>query len=238
LSIKTTYHRLILLISLVCTYFFFAEYLRPFNRVAIPFDLDAYHYPMVDYAFQALRQGRLPEWDPSNYSGMPFCANIQAAFFYPPMWLLYAANLGRERLGYNSLQIYVFLHVWLTFVLCYYWLRQRQLLPFSAVMGAAIFGFSGYAMLQLQHMGVIAAFAWFPLGFLGVDEVSDGKLARGGLKISLASALCFLAGYPPTWFVFVVCAAAYALCRKSGPRVLMGLAGALAVSVLLMMVQL
>src|SRR5262249_11708973 len=49
--------------SLAFTYLFFLEYLPPIRRVHIPFDLEEYHYPLADYAFQVLKQGRLPQWD-------------------------------------------------------------------------------------------------------------------------------------------------------------------------------
>ena len=57
--------------TLVFTWLFFAEYLSPFRRVHIPYDLEGYHYPLVDYAFQSLRQGRFPQWDWSAWCGAP-----------------------------------------------------------------------------------------------------------------------------------------------------------------------
>lgn len=105
------------------------------RAVHIPYDLNGYHYPLNDYAFQALKQGRLPEWDPTIYCGMSFAANLQTQTFYPPMWLLYLANLHRAKLNYQTLEIFVFLHVWLTFVLSYIWLTRRGLLPMAAILG-------------------------------------------------------------------------------------------------------
>ena len=67
--------------SLAFTYIFFGEYLSPFRKVYVPFDLWGYHYPLMDYAFQNLKHLSFPAWDPSIYSGQPFAANIQAALF-------------------------------------------------------------------------------------------------------------------------------------------------------------
>ena len=91
------------LASLAFTWLFFAEYLSPLRRVHIPYDLEGYHYPLADYAFQSLRQGHFPHWDWSTYSGMPFAGNVQAALFYPPMWLLFLANSANEHLSYPEL---------------------------------------------------------------------------------------------------------------------------------------
>src|SRR6266851_4611209 len=85
-------------LSFAFTYLFFFEYLPPFRRVHIPYDLQGFHYPLAEYAFQAIRHGRFPEWDPTLYCGLSFAGNIQAALFYPPTWLLFAANIGRPAL--------------------------------------------------------------------------------------------------------------------------------------------
>jgi hypothetical protein len=204
---------LFLFATLVFTWLFFAEYLSPFRRVHIPFDLEGYHYPLVDYAFQSLRQGRFPQWDWSSYSGMTFVGNMQAALFYPPTWLMFLASLRREHVSYQTLQAFVLAHVWLGAVLCFCWLRARGLGSFACAMGAQVFAFSGYVCLQLQHQGLVTAFAWFPLGAWGIDDAAEKRDWRPLWKLILASALCFLAGYPPMWVVFAVTMIAYATGR-------------------------
>lgn len=82
-------------LSLGFTWLFFFEYLPPFRWVHIPYDLEAFHYALVDYAFQALRSGRFPEWDATLYCGASYVANPQSALFYPPTWLLFADQCPR-----------------------------------------------------------------------------------------------------------------------------------------------
>jgi hypothetical protein len=125
-------------LSLVFTYLFFIEYLSPLRRVHIPFDLPSYHYPLADYAFQSSKAGRFPEWDWTIYCGQTFVGNINAALFYPPTWLLFALNIARPHVSYQSLQVFVIAHVWLAFLLCYVWLTGRHLKPLASVLGAAI----------------------------------------------------------------------------------------------------
>jgi len=229
--------RYVALGSLAFTYLFFMEYLSPLRRVHIPYDLEGFHYPLTDYAFQALKQGRFPQWDPSIYCGLSFVGNTQAALFYPPSWLMFAANWGRERLSYQSLQVLVIAHVWLAFLLCYVWLRGKKLCELACVLGAGVFAFSGYMCLQLQHLGLAAGYAWFPLGFMGIDEAFDTQSWRPLWKLVAASAMCFLAGYPPTWFVFAVCMATYAMARPWRVPVILGTAIGLGASLALAMVQ-
>ena len=227
------------LLSLLFTYFFFIEYLPPVRHVHIPYDLQGYHYPENDYAFLAVRHGRLPEWDPTIYCGMSFAANVQTQLFYPPMWLLYLANWQRERMSYLTLEVFDLLHVWLAFLLCYLWLRRRNLLTLAATIGAGIYAYGGYLMLNIQHLGLVSAYAWVPLGFMGIDEMLERRSWRPLWKLALASTFAFLAGYPPTWIVIAMCWLVYAaLTRPFGWKPVAGVLAAIAVSLLLCGVQL
>src|SRR5215510_12785569 len=43
-------------------------------------------YPWREYAFDVLRHGQLPLWNPYNGAGAPLLANYQSALLYPPNW--------------------------------------------------------------------------------------------------------------------------------------------------------
>jgi hypothetical protein len=225
-------------VSLLFSYLFFAEYLSPLRRVHITYDLDGYHYPLVDYAFQALKAGHFPEWDWTIYCGQSFVGNIQAALFYPPTWLLFAANIARAHVSYQSLEVFEVAHVWLAFLLCYVWLRERRLEELACLLGASVFAYSGYMLLQLQHQGLIGGYTWFPLGFLGIDQAAESKTWRPFWKLMAASALCFLAGYPPTWVVFAISMLTYAAFGRSPRIAILGVVASLAASFGLAMIQL
>jgi hypothetical protein len=201
----------IALASVAFTYLFFAEYLSPFRKVYIPFDLWGYHYPLMDYAFQSLKHLSFPAWDPAIYCGQPFAANIQAALFYPPTWLLFAISATHDHLPYRALEIFVFAHIWLAFLLSFSWLRNKRLSDLACILGAGIFAYSGYAMLQLQHQGLLSGYAWLPLGLWGIDNLTENRTLPGFLKITAASAASFLAGYPPMWLVLAIYWGVYAL---------------------------
>src|ERR1019366_1464895 len=130
-------------LALLATYPFFCEYLPPFKRVHLWSDIAGYHYPLQRYAFQTLKEGRIPQWDPSIYCGISFAGNVQAAFWYPPTWLMYAAVWTLPRILFKAMEVFMFLHVWLAFLLCYLWLRDRSgKLP--SLLGAAVFAWTGY----------------------------------------------------------------------------------------------
>lgn len=224
--------------ALVFTGIFFAEYLPTFRRVHIPYDLEGFHFPLFDYAFQALKHGRLPQWDPTMYSGMTFVGNVQAALFYPPTWIMYAASWGRDVLPFQAVQDLTLAHVWLAFTLCFLWLRAKRLDPMACALGGGVFAYSGYLCTQLQHFGLVAAYAWFPLGLWGIDQAAERRCFKPLWKLALASALAFLAGYPPTWFVFAFVAGVYALAGAWRWRAAAGVIAALLASLALAAVQL
>ena len=157
--------------ALVATYAFFYEYLPPFKRVHLYSDIEGYHYPLQRYAFQALKEGRFPQWDASIYCGISYVGNVQAALFYPPTWFLYAAVWRLPRIPFKAVEAFAFLHVWGAFVLCYLWLRGRTgKLP--SILGAVVFACSGYMMFEFWHLGVVCAVPWIALGLWGIDEAA------------------------------------------------------------------
>lgn len=228
---------LVALIALVSTYAFFYEYRPPFRQVHIPYDLPGYHYPLAGYAFESIKAGRWPQWDPTVYSGMDFTANVQAALFYPGTWLMFLGNWNRDRLSFQALQDQTLVHVWVAFMLFYFWMRGKKLHDLASILGAAVYAFSGYLCLQLQHFGLVAAYTWFPLALLGIDQIVAQGRWRPLWKVVAASALIFFAGYPPMWVVFAIVTGVYALARPRGWKIAPAVAAALAVSLLLCAVQ-
>ncbi len=229
--------RSVALASFLFTFLFFFEYVPPVRWVHIPFDLNGFHYPLADYAFQSLRQGRFPLWDPTIYAGMSFVGNIQAALFYPPTWLMFLFNFGRERLSYQSMQDLLLAHVWIGFLLCYLWLRGKRLAELGCIFGAGVFAYSGYLCTQLQHFGLVAGYIWLPLALWGIDQAVERRSWRPMWKVAAASALCFLAGYPPTWMMFAVVAGAYSLAGAWRWKASAGTIASLVFSLLLCAVQ-
>jgi hypothetical protein len=220
-------------LALLAVAAFFFEYLPPHPRVHIFSDLEVYHFPLQRYAFDSLKAGRIPQWDPSMYCGISYAGNPQAALFYPPMWLLYAM----PTFSFKALEIFAIAHVWLAFVLCWLWLRNRLLDPLACAFGAGVFAFGGYLMWQIVHLGVLMGFVWLPLALLGMDQFAERGDWRALRKTALASALWFLAGYPPSWVAFCVTLVVYALAGPSRWRAVAGAIGAIAASMLLAMLQ-
>jgi len=221
--------------GLLFTWLYFLHYLPPFQRFSIPYDLPGYFLSLHDYAFRSLKAGRLPEWDPYMYCGLSFVGNVQASMFYPPLWAAFLAGLGSPRLPYLAVEILVFAHVWLAWWFGFLWFRSRGLRAEAALVGAAALAFSGYMMIHLQHFGIACGMAWVPLALWGIDEAAQSGRWRPLWKTAVGGALVFLAGYPPFFVVFLVCAFVYGL---RSVRLAAWTSGALAFCLALAAVQL
>lgn len=232
-----TERRAIILLSLAVTWLFFIEYLPPLRHFHFIYDIGGFHYPLLNYAYTSLRAGRFPEWDPSIYCGISFAGNIQAGLFYPPTWLLFAANWSRPTLTFMSVQILFVLHYWIALLFTVFWLRDRGLRLLAAVLGGLSFAFSGFLLNEAQHLGAACGTAWFPLALWGIDQAARSRDWRPLWKVVLASAFCFLAGFPFIWVAFCTCVVVYALALPQ--RRWLAPAGALALgaSLLVSMVQ-
>lgn len=225
-------------ISLAATYLFFLEYLPPFQAVGVHSDLSGYHFPLLQYAWQALREGRLPLWDHVMYSGIPFVPIGQHGLFYPPNWLLFgAAALGRG-MTYKSLEVLLMLHLCAGFLFCFAWLRERVKDNLAALAGAAAFAVGGMPLAQIQHVGVVSCYVWIPLALASVERARRENSLRPYLLVAVAAAMAFLAGYPPTMLAFVAVLLCWAAAGERPVRHVAAALGALGFALCLGAVQL
>src|SRR5271170_3851263 len=105
-------------------------------------------YPGVNYFAKSVHAGRFPLWFPGVRDGMPFYSDPQMAVFYPPQWLLVPfVRVGR--LPFLAYQGYIFLHYVLGALFMYGFLKQIKLRPIAALIGALVFGLSGFASLHI-----------------------------------------------------------------------------------------
>lgn len=189
----------------------------------IPWDFRDYHLPLAEFMARSLGQGRLPLWDPYTYCGVPFYANVQAQFAYPPAWLtILASNLagGRHLLEFLEWQLalHVFLAGWFTYQFC----RRLGAGRAAATLGGTVFQLGGYFASQAQHLGAVCGAAWLPLAWAGVLDLSRGFRPRRLAVVAGALAMAVLAGFPAvTIVVFVstfLLACTLALLRRAPSR--------------------
>ena len=180
------------------------------DRIIARGDLLLYFYPLRDYAAQALREGRLPLWNPYTFMGAPFLANSQAGFFYPFNALM--AWLPAEKAVSYSIVLHLIIAALGMYALARAGLKLGILAAFTS---AITFGLGGYLGAQVEHLNQLQVLSWLPLQVLILYR--SGQSSRFALKpillLSLLIALQVLAGHTQSLYICLVALAVVALTR-------------------------
>ncbi len=163
-------------------------------------DFTLHYYSFTPYQAERITNGEIPLWNPYNYSGEPFAANIQRATFYPPRLLLIAL-FGSDW----SLQSYMFevaLHYWLAAILMFIYIYIIMQRWEGALIGATVFAFGGYAVAYpMLQPSILAAGVWLPLVLTGLYMAmayDSRKMLYGVSLAAIGLCLSILAGHPQT----------------------------------------
>jgi hypothetical protein len=150
-------------------------------------DLYDSHYPMTWFGFGALREGRLPLWNPWQFSGEPFLAAYYAGLFYPlnAIYLLVPVPLGIELSGV--------LHMLLGAAGMAALARRLRIDWPGALLAAFGFVWSGWFVFSTNQPRILSAVAWMPWTCWLVDRVLAGE-RRSGIALALAIGAQLLIG--------------------------------------------
>jgi len=150
-------------------------------------DLYDSHYPMTWFGFQALREGRLPLWNPWQFVGEPHLAAYYGGLFYPlnALYLFVSVPLGIELSG--------ILHMALAAAGMAAFARRLRIDWPGALVAAVTFAWSGWFVFSTNQPRILAAIAWLPWTVWLVDRVFARE--RGAaLWLALALAAQLLIG--------------------------------------------
>lgn len=196
------------------TFLFFWKILLT-NLILAGVDTFLYFYPYKAYASEALRQDRLPLWNPDLFMGAPLLANSQVGLFYPLNWLFLWLDPPKQ-VAWS-----IGLHIALAGSLMLAYTRQSLKLSWPASLVAAIlFAFGGYLGAQVEHINQLNAAAWLPLLFLLYDfGLERDRRWLWFLLLALVIALTLLAGHAQTVFISLFGLGLYALWRAGEPAI-------------------
>jgi hypothetical protein len=130
------------------------------NRVLATGDILLYFYPYRDFAAVAMREGRIPLWNPYLFLGVPFLANPQAGVLYPLHWPLSWLPVTKQ--VYWSAAI----HTWLLGFGGYLLVRRWGLSLGAGLISGLVLAGSGFYGGLLGHLNQMNGAAWLPWGAL------------------------------------------------------------------------
>jgi len=178
------------------------------NLILVDYDLLTYFYPYKEAAATAIREGRLPLWNPFLFTGVPFLANPQTALFYP-------LNLP----GYTlpaplAVKYSIVFHVFLAGIFMYAFARSSLGLERVGALAAALcFMFGGFLTQQVGHINQLNAAVWLPLVLLIFDLTWKRRQPLFALFGGAILAIQILAGHSQETFLLLAAFGIYALFR-------------------------
>jgi len=172
-------------------------------------DAETQWYPWRAFAFDQIRAGHLPLWNPYILCGTPFLGNFQSAMLYPPNLLFLMPDVARA--ARDSL----LLHLWLSLLFTYLLARLLRCGRVGSAVAAMTFTFCAAQWLRIPagHWGVSTAIPWLPLILFCVEwqfqRPGRWPVIVGGLAVGMQ----VLAGVPQYVFISAIAAGLYALVR-------------------------
>jgi hypothetical protein len=139
----------------------------------ISFDNLLQNFPLRVLSGSLIRQGHLPLWNPTIWSGSPLLGGLNAGSFYPGT-LLFAVLPGVLAWVLNLIGVY-----WAAGIGMYALLRQYSLRPTACLLAAVTYQFGGAMTGQLVHLGIIQGMGWMPLIVLAELRLSWAVLGTG-----------------------------------------------------------
>jgi hypothetical protein len=140
--------------------------------------------PWRVFAFEVIRQGWLPLWNPLVGMGAPLLANYQSALLYPPNWILSFTLAGWGE-GLLVLAHLVFAGAGTVLVL-----RRLEVGPLGQAIGGVAFASGTFLVARAGFFSLNAAAAYLPWMVLCADMVAGA--AQSALSIRWLPALAAL----------------------------------------------
>ena len=177
------------------------------------------------FGFNTLAKGIMPLWNPYIYGGTPFVGGLQSAIFYP-LNLIYLIFPIHVAINYS-----IILHVFLSGVFTYLYLRFVKLNPQSAIpnqqlqrdrlsrssclVSSIIFMFCAPQIFHVYpgHLPNLCTMIWLPLILLFSELFIRNRNFLYAFFGGVAVAFNILAGHPQYFFYTAIAVVVYFIIR-------------------------
>jgi len=152
-------------------------------------------YPWREYAFDALRSGSLPYWNPYSGAGAPLLANYQSALLYPLNWFGLILPLAW------SMSVTAVLHLFIAGWGMWAFTGELGVPALGRGISALAFALTGYLVARLGTYPTVFTAAWMPWLMWAALKVMSDKHRRFIGWLAVFTALQLLAGHAQTtWY--------------------------------------
>ena len=154
-------------------------------------DMASMCYPAGSAAGEMYRSLKIYQWDPYIFSGLPAASEIQTAIYYPFNLIFAFVQTVRAML------YFITLHLFLSSLFMYLYLREIKLSRISSLFGALIFAYNGFYLMHAVAPTVLATEMWLPLILLFIEKaLNGGRTLLYSVLAGLGFGMCLLAGHP------------------------------------------
>ncbi len=167
------------------------------------FDVIRELYPWKTLVIQEIKKGKMPLWNPYNFSGSPLLANYQSQVFYPLTIFYY---IFPQIIAWTIL---IILQPLLGSVFTYLFATEIGLSATAAVASAILFNFSSFASIWMEFITILYTILWLPLLLFIIERGIKQRLLTLAQKILFIFAFfsAITAGHPQDFlncFLFLV----------------------------------
>jgi hypothetical protein len=158
------------------------------------------------FAFDSLRMGDMPLWNPYTYAGQPFLGGFQSGLLYPPNLIFLLLPLVR------AINFSMLLHLAIAGWGMSRWASGRGLHPAAALLAGLALPLSGpvFPHVYAGHLSNLCTLAWAPWAIAGLEDWWWHKKPSGLLLASAAICMQILGGHMQYVFFFCIAAGLYA----------------------------
>jgi len=177
------------------------------DQPSVTSDCTFSYYPRRVFATRMIRDGKVPFWNPHQFSGTPFLATFQSMVFYPVNIPLYALDPATQ------MDLFIYLHFLIAAVFGYLLGRKLKMSAPASVVTALTYTFCGFMVTRYGQPTFISTASWLPaVLFFGEHLIERPGFRRMGL-LSLIISLSILAGFPQLVMITIYALLGYMLIR-------------------------
>src|SRR5436190_101921 len=148
-------------------------------------DTKYFYFPLLSQVAAALKQGRLPIWEPGLFGGYPLLADGESGMLYPPhLILLRLLDPASALVALRCLRFF------LAGSFTYAFLRSIAATRTGAIVAGLVFMLSGFMVGQVVHENVDAGMVWLPLVLAFVERAVRQTPERPGFRRRRYVAAC------------------------------------------------
>jgi len=165
------------------------------------FDVLRELYPWRRLAIDEIKQGRLPIWNPYNFSGAPLLANDQSAVLYPLNIIFFLLPFD---IAWSTL---VILQPVLGSLFFFLFATTIGISPWGAILGAIAFNYGSFSNVWMEFNTVWHTILWLPLILWCIEK-------RKSYLLAVAVFMSATAGHPQDFIYILGLSLVYMISRR------------------------